>query len=84
MDTIQQFMLVDSARSGLANLPLMNHMSTSTTRFQTPMRYIFRACRVQNRPYSSSFGFKKWDSWSFKMMELKCMYRHIQGLSASH
>ena len=77
MDTIQWFMLADGARSGLANMPLMYLVSTSTTKFRTPMRYIFRACRVQNRPYSSSFGCEKWDSWSFKVMELKRAYRHI-------
>ena len=74
MDTIQWFMLADGARSGLANMPLMYLVSTSTTKFRTPMRYIFRARRAWNRPYSSSFGCKKQDLWLFKVMEPKCVY----------
>ena len=72
METIQQFMLVDGERLGFASIPLMYLTSTSTTKFLTPIRYALRECNTQNRPYSSSFGWEKQDSWSLSVIEPKC------------
>ena len=81
---IQWFMLADGARLGFASIPLMYLASTSTTKFPTPMRYALRECNAQNRPYSSSFGWEKWDLQSLSVIEPKCAKRWMQGFLASH
>ena len=71
MEMIQQLMLVDGVRLGFTSIPLMYLTSTSTTRFLTPIRYTLSEWRAQNRPYSSSFGWEKWDSWLLSVIEPK-------------
>ena len=58
-------------KSGFASIPLMYLASPSTTRFLTLIRYILRDHRAQNRPYSLSFSWEKWDSQLFSVIELK-------------
>ena len=50
IETIQQLMLAIGVISGFNNIPLIYLTSTSTIKFQMPIRYIFGKCSAWKRP----------------------------------
>ena len=84
IETIQQFILADGARSGFTSIPLMYLASTSTIRFLTPMRYALREHNAQNSPYNLSYSWEKRDLWSLSVIEPKWAKQQMQGFSALH